>query len=386
MSSLLAATGNGKTLWYLTRGTGAVALILLTASVVLGVMSSTRLQTRRLPRFLVSGLHRNLTLLALVFLAVHVVSTVADGFAPIGFQDAFLPFISPYRPFWLGLGAVALDLLLALVVTSLLRNRIGLRIWRVLHWLAYAAWPVALVHALGTGSDARTGWLGVLAFVCTGAVLLSVLWRAGAARGRSVPLRAGAALAALALPLAILVWARSGPLASGWAARAGTPKSLIFSSRVARVRPAAARGGADAVTVPRAPTLPSGSFQADFRGKLHEAPAGEGLVTVAIDGRATGGFDGRVHVALRGAPLDGGGVQMIDSSVGMLPAGATTWSAGRVVALSGQQILADVQAPSSHSFRVLLALHIDRSSGSVTGVMRSGSHGFEKNQSGVPSE
>ena len=135
MSSLLAATGNGKTLWYLTRGTGAVALILLTASVVLGVMSSTRLQTRRLPRFLVSGLHRNLTLLALVFLAVHVVSTVADGFAPIGFQDAFLPFISPYRPFWLGLGAVALDLLLALVVTSLLRNRIGLRIWRVLHWL-----------------------------------------------------------------------------------------------------------------------------------------------------------------------------------------------------------------------------------------------------------
>lgn len=387
MTGLLAAVGNGTALWYLTRGSGAVALILLTAGVVLGVMSSARWQTRRLPRFLVSGLHRNLTLLALVFLVVHIVSTVADGFAPIGFKDAVLPFLSGYRPFWLGLGAVAFDLLLALIVTSQLRSRIGLRAWRILHWVGYAAWPVALVHALGTGSDARTGWLGVLALFCTGAVVLSVLWRVGAARGRSVPARTAAALGALAVPLAILLWASSGPLEPGWSARAGTPKSLLFSSRLAKARPAGSQASAaPAAAVAPKTVVPSGSFQATFQGKLREAAAGHGLVTVTIDGRASGGFSGRVHVALRGTPLAGEGVQMLDSSVGLLSSGASKWSAGRVVALAGQEILADVRGPSGRPVRVLLALRIDRSSGSVTGVIRAGAHGFESGENVEPTE
>ena len=239
---------------------------------------------------------------------------------PIGLKDAFLPFLSAYRPVWLGLGAVAFDLLLALIVTSLLRVRIGLRIWRVVHWLAYAAWPVALVHALGTGSDARTGWLGVLAVACTGAVALSVLWRAWVARSGSVPLRAGVALAALAVPVAILLWATSGPLQTGWAARAGTPKSLLASTRLAAARRTAAAPTAQAAVVVPQAALPA-SFHSSFRGRLHEKPAGQGLVTVSIDGSTTGGFDGRVHVALRGAPIDGGGVQMIDNTVGLLPGG-----------------------------------------------------------------
>ena len=370
MSTLVASAGNAKAFWYLTRGTGAVALILLTAGVVLGVMTTTRLQTLRLPRFLVSGLHRNLTLLAVAFLVVHIVSTILDGFVPIGLKDAFVPFVSSYRPVWLGLGAVAFDLLLALIVTSLLRLRIGLRTWRVVHWLAYAAWPVALVHALGTGSDARTGWLGVLAVACTGAVALSVLWRAWVARSGSVPLRAGGALAALTVPIAILAWAESGPLQTGWAARAGTPTPLLLSARLAAARRTAAALTTPAAAVVPQATLPA-SFHSSFRGSLHEKPAGQGLVTVSIDGSTTGGFNGRVHVALRGAPIDGGGVQMIDNSVGLLPTGASTWLTGRVVALSGQQILADVQRSTGHSVRVLLALRIDQASGRVTGVMRS---------------
>ena len=75
-----------------------------------------------------------------------------------------------YRPLWLGLGAVAFDLLSALVVTSLLRARIGYRAWRAVHWLAYASWPFALVHGLGTGSDSRFGWLVLITIVCAGAV------------------------------------------------------------------------------------------------------------------------------------------------------------------------------------------------------------------------
>jgi len=375
VSGLLATAGNAKALWYLTRGTGAVALLLLSAAVILGVASSTRWQARRLPRFLVAGVHRNVTLLALAFVVVHVVTTVADGFAPIGYRDAIVPFLSPYRPIWLGLGAVAFDLLLALIVTSLLRARIGLRTWRAVHWLAYASWPVALLHSLGTGSDARVGWLDALGLVCTGMVAATVLWRAGTATGASAPVRIGSALAAFAVPLAILLWASGGPLAQGWAARAGTPRSLLASARVAAARRAVqARSTGGRATPPAgsSASVPTGSFEAGFRGRLRQLPAGNDLVTVTIDGTARGGFRGRVHVALRGLPLAGGGVQMIDSSVGLLPDGARAWSAGRVVGLEGQRIFADVRGVGGRPVRVLLALRIDPS-GSVGGSIRGGS-------------
>jgi hypothetical protein len=377
--ALVAAAANAKVLWYLTRGTGVVALLLLTAGVVLGVMSSNRWASPRLPRFLVAGLHRNATLLAVAFVVVHVVTTVADGFAPIGYRDAVLPFLSPYRPVWLGLGAVAFDLLLALIATSLLRTRIGFRGWRLVHWLAYVSWPVALVHALGTGSDARTGWMALLAVGCAGAVVLAVLWRAAASEGR-VRIRIGSALAALAVPLAIVAWAQSGPLRSGWAARAGTPSSLLRPTRVAAAapRPAQRHNAAPPAQPVAAATLPASSFESGFTGRLRERSAGGGLVVVSIDGRAHGGFSGRVHVALRGVPLDGGGVQMIDSSVGLLPNGAGAWAAGRVVGLEGERILADVRAADGRLVRVLLALRIDPSSGSVRGTVRSLSGGGDE--------
>jgi DMSO/TMAO reductase YedYZ heme-binding membrane subunit len=366
VTALLAAGGNARALWYLTRGTGAVALLLLSGGIVLGVLSSTRWRSNAVPRFLVSGLHRNVTLLAIAFVGIHVVTTIADGFAPIGLRDAVVPFLSPYRPVWLGLGAVAFDLLLALVVTSLLRTRIGLRGWRAVHWLAYASWPVALVHALGTGSDVRTGWLPVLAAASTAVVVAAVLWRVARAADGSPILRVGAGAAALVVPLAVLVWAGAGPLRKGWAARAGTPRSLLAPARVAAppVRAVATSSPAPPRT---AVQLPRGPFDASFRGRLRETAAGQGLVTVAIDGRANGGFTGRVHVALRGVPLDGGGVQMIDSSVGLLPAGAGAWSPGRVVGLEGQLILADVRAGGGRSLRIRLALRIDAASGVVRG-------------------
>ena len=200
----------GSAYWYLTRGTGAVALLLLTAGLVLGVMGPTRFRTRRLPRFAVSGLHRNVTLLALAFVVVHVVTTILDGYTPIGVRDVVIPFAASYRPFWLGLGAVAFDLLLALIVTSLLRNRLGFRAWKAVHWLAYASWPVALVHALGTGSDARSTWLVVLAVVCTTAVVSAVLWRIAEMPRGGLGLRVGAGAGAVALVVLALVWYRGG--------------------------------------------------------------------------------------------------------------------------------------------------------------------------------
>ena len=101
-------------------------------------------------------LHRNLSLLAIVFLAVHIATSVLDLFAGDLLDRRGDPSGGGYRPVWLGLGAVAFDLLIALAITSLLRVRLGLRTWRAIHWLAYACWPVALVHGLGTGSDVRS--------------------------------------------------------------------------------------------------------------------------------------------------------------------------------------------------------------------------------------
>ena len=166
----MSALFHGPALWYATRATGLVTLLLLTATVLLGLLTSGRFGGDRWPRFLTVGLHRNLSLLVLVFLALHVISNVIDTFVSIPLTAAFIPFTSSYHPFWLGLGAVALDLLIALVVTSLVRGRLGYRAWRRLHWLAYACWPVAVAHGLGIGTDRSVTWVIALTLACVGCV------------------------------------------------------------------------------------------------------------------------------------------------------------------------------------------------------------------------
>jgi sulfoxide reductase heme-binding subunit YedZ len=164
-------------LWYTTRGAGAVSLVLLSAVVVLGVLSSLRFQSPSWPRFLTTGLHRNLSLMTLVFLALHIVTAVVDPFTHIGLLPAVIPFTSYYRTLWLGLGTIAFDLLLAIVVTSLLRAYIGHTAWRAIHWLAYASWPIAVIHGFGTGTDAWSAWLFALTAGCVVAVAIAVGYR-----------------------------------------------------------------------------------------------------------------------------------------------------------------------------------------------------------------
>jgi sulfoxide reductase heme-binding subunit YedZ len=172
---------HGPGLWYATRATGLVTLLLLTVSVLLGILTAGRFSTQRWPRFLSQGLHRNVSLLVLVFLALHVGTTVVDTYTSIPLTAAFIPFASSYKTAWLSLGAVALDMLLALVATSLLRTRIGHRAWRRVHWLAYACWPVAVAHGLGIGTDRSATWVFVLTIGCAVSVLALATWRLVAA-------------------------------------------------------------------------------------------------------------------------------------------------------------------------------------------------------------
>jgi sulfoxide reductase heme-binding subunit YedZ len=164
-------------LWYVGRGTGIVSLVLLTIVVALGIATRSGRPLPGLPRFAVAAVHRTASLTAVAFLAVHITTLLLDPIAALRLVDLVLPFQGAYRPLWLGLGTVAVDLIAALVATSLLRQRIGARAWRLVHWLAYASWPVALLHGLGTGTDAGTTWLRVVTAACVAAVLGALAWR-----------------------------------------------------------------------------------------------------------------------------------------------------------------------------------------------------------------
>jgi DMSO/TMAO reductase YedYZ heme-binding membrane subunit len=172
-------------LWYASRSAGLLAQILLSATMVLGITGVMRITAAGWPRFVLTHLHRNLSLLTLVFLAVHISTAVIDPYVSIRWIDAVVPFTSSYETFWLGLGAVALELLITLIATSLLRPRIGLATWRGLHWAAYACWPIAVIHGLGIGGqDTRTPWIVALTGACVAVVLGALAWRLLAAPGK----------------------------------------------------------------------------------------------------------------------------------------------------------------------------------------------------------
>jgi methionine sulfoxide reductase heme-binding subunit len=229
MNTALAAAGP-SVYWYLTRSTGAVGLVLLTAAVALGVVDVRRWSTPRWPRFVIDSLHRSVSLLAMVFLGLHVLTSVLDSFASISLIDAVVPFAGSYRPFWLGLGAIAFDLLLAVTITSLLRQRIGYASWRAVHWLTYASWPIALLHGLGTGSDVKSAWLLTLSIACLVVVLTALLVRVIDGWPENLRLRAAVLGSAVAFSLFLLLWLPSGPLGPEWARRSGTPTALLGHS------------------------------------------------------------------------------------------------------------------------------------------------------------
>jgi predicted ferric reductase len=175
------ATGGGgvnsTALWYATRASGIMALILLTVTMVLGLITTSRARARNWPGFAQQELHRRVSIIAVVFLGIHVVTSVLDTYVNIGWAAIVVPFTSQYGRFWVGVGAVSVDLLLAVFVSSLLRSRISPGAWRALHWLAYLSWPIALAHTFGMGTDSREGWVIALGVACVGAVALALAWR-----------------------------------------------------------------------------------------------------------------------------------------------------------------------------------------------------------------
>ena len=351
MSIAVAASGP-TAMWYLTRGSGAVSLILLTASAVLGTLDVRRWRAEGWPRFVVAAIHRNVSLFVVVFVVIHVVTSVLDGFAPIALTHAVIPFVSPYRPLWLGLGALSFDLLLALVVTSLLRARIGTRAWRTVHWLSYVCWPVAVLHGLGAGSDPKQAWLLAVTAACVAAMVAAVLARLTLPAVRSGPRTWGSA-AALLLPVGLVAWAVQGPLASGWASRAGTPAALLRG------------GGASQRT---ADGLPD-TFDAALRGRLSRAsrPGGGAEIDFAL--RLRGTTRGALTILVSGRPDPAGGLQMTSSQVLIGPPGRPTLYRGTLTEVDNDRLQARVDATGRRSLALFILLRADQG-GEVRGTLR----------------
>jgi len=384
---MLAAVG-GRAMWYLTRGTGMMAYLLLTISVLLGILEVNRWQSPRWPRFVTAGLHRRVSLLSVAFVAVHVATTVVDGFAPIGWLDAVIPFRSPYRPVWLGLGAVAVDLLLALVVTSLLRGRLGYRAFRAVHWAAYACWPVAVVHGLGTGTDTPQAWAIAVNGICLAAIVAAVWWRLAVAwrdrattssRDTASGVVISATMLSVVLPAAIVAWLLVGPLQPGWARRAGTPSALRRTAPAVGVGTAptaiAASGygsGTPTPTVTSAVAPPAiASFRlpatASLRGRVTQATGSDGQGTVSIDATLNSPTTTLLDIVLRGPVLAAGGITMEASQVTAGPVARPALYDGTVTALQGSDLTLALTGPGGA--QVVLQANLDIVGTTVSGTV-----------------
>lgn len=181
-------------LWYATRASGLVALVILTLTMVLGLTTTTRARARNWPGFAQQELHRRLSILAVVFVGLHVLTSVVDTYVNISWAAIVIPFTSQYASFWVGVGAVALDVMVAVFVTSLLRGRMRPATWRAVHWLAYLCWPIALAHTFGMGTDAGEQWVIVLAVACVLAVAVALGWRLWTASRQATERSARAAI------------------------------------------------------------------------------------------------------------------------------------------------------------------------------------------------
>jgi hypothetical protein len=264
--------------------------------------------------------------------------------------------------------------MIALVLTSLLRRRLGYGAWRLVHWLAYASWPVALLHGLGTGSDTKVWWMLALTAACAAAVLMAVLVRISRGFTSSRELRLPAFALSLATMVAVAAFTLLGPLRPHWARRAGTPGALLAAATRPAGGSASARRGSRASSTGSASSSLKVPFSASLAGTIKQTPrAGGALVDLAL--RLSGAVHGRLRIRMAGAPLGSGGLSMTGSQVDLLADGSNSIMEGQIVSLQGQRFLARVADGSGGELDLHANLVIDNQSSAVTGTLTATSAG-----------
>lgn len=317
--------------WLIARASGFTAYVLVTLSVVLGLLLSQRWQSRRnWPRLVNDQLHQYLTLLAGVFTAIHGISVWLDPFTAFTLREVLLPGASHYRPLWMAFGIVAAYLGLAVVATGWLRPKIGYAWWRRLHYLTFVVWLLATLHGLGDGSDTRTAWgiaiYGLSSLAVVGLTLVRLLRPAG--RPRVAP-RPGWAVVAALIALGGAGFAAAGPLRPGWNVIANNDKGSGGSSAPETV----------ALSQPAA-------YAAAFTGSVAQAgPDTQGRVTLTFHLRVQGGPYKSLTLVLQGEALPSGGVALSGSSAALGTPADRTLYLGALTELQGGNFVAILSGP-----------------------------------------
>ncbi len=166
------------TFWLLARASGLAAYVLLTASVLAGLVLKSRPFGSTPRPASVIDVHRFLALLALGMLGLHGVALVLDRTVRMPPAALLVPGLSPYRPAAVALGVLTAELTALVVVSFSLRRRIGVRAWRRLHWATYLVFLIGSVHGLAAGTDSPQPWARGLYLGAVGAVAFATAWRA----------------------------------------------------------------------------------------------------------------------------------------------------------------------------------------------------------------
>lgn len=351
--------------WEVARVGGLLAYVLLAVSVAFGLLLSMGWRSPRWTRFVTNDLHRFVTLLALIFTAIHTLGVWADPFMAYTPAEVFVPLVSHYRPLWVALGIVGAYLLVALWFSERVRGRVGYAWWRRFHGLTFVAYVLVTIHSLGTGSDTRTWWAILLYFGSAGVITALLVARLVPTdlRRPSHPVIAGGAIL---LAVGIAGWSVLGPLQPGWNAIAnngrGSGESLALADAVA--------GGPPATPQPAATTPPSGlggPFQAAFQGTLAPTGSGGQAGNLVISGTLQGGIQGTLQITLQGEPADDGAFAVTSTSLSLTTTGGATCT-GQITAIQGEQMAGSCTAGGGQGVQLALRLRI-RDSGAVAGVV-----------------
>jgi hypothetical protein len=261
--------------WEVARAGGMLAYVLASASVLIGMLVSLKLRSPAWPRFLTTELHRFVTVLALLFTAIHGLAVWMDPFTGFTPAEVLLPTISHYRPLWVALGIVGGYLLLAVWASEYVRPWIGYAWWRRLHYAAFAVFALATLHGIGTGSDTTEPWALAIYGLCSVGVLVLLGWRF--LSGRISALRLGASVLAGAAVAGLAVFTVAGPAQGGWNAIANNGNGQGASAAWQAAHPAT-------------PTAPTASFDADLTASFTD----DGRLAGSFSGPAAGSFELRV--------------------------------------------------------------------------------------------
>jgi sulfoxide reductase heme-binding subunit YedZ len=173
------------TFWLIARASGLLAYALISATIVAGLVLRSR-PLKALRPAAVTDVHRFLSLLGLLAVALHGFALLLDSTVDVSPQALVVPGLVPYRPLWTGIGVVAAELMLLVHLSFRFRKRIGVRNWRRLHWATYSVFGGATAHGLMSGTDSRRPWAVAAYIVVMATVVGLTAWRATAPRGRAV--------------------------------------------------------------------------------------------------------------------------------------------------------------------------------------------------------